>query len=459
MPDAVSEVKSSSGSTETLSISVHGPTGVVDLVVPAGVTPVDVARAYAEQAEMAGIPLLQTILGEHLRADLALSEIGIESGDVLIAATGVRRARSVDGSARTGREDDESPQVAAVALGLAGAAACLSGWYAALSGNDWMRTLVVGLLLACALACAIPLGRHARQRAAAAPVFAAAAAFAAFFEPGAHLTGAVVAVSALAAAVTAAVSRTMSPQRDQVHTVWIVAGCLVFVVCALSPLMGWSDRVSWTLLLLVAMLAARFVPSLAVDVPDEALLDLDRLAVTAWSARDQARGGRGRIVILEPAMRRLVEDATRTVTAGCAAILVVAAAATPLLLASATIDLDRIGARSLVFMVGAAVLLAARQYRHAGARRMLRGAGLVCWGWLIAFEADGLTSGWVVGGLLAVLVLGAISVASAVATGRGWRSVWWSRKAEVAEGLAGAFALASTVVASGLFRALWETTS
>ena len=33
---------------------------------------------------------------------------------------------------------------------------------------------------------------------------------------------------------------------------------------------------------------------------------------------------------------------------------------------------------------------------------------------------------------------------------------WWSRRAEVAEGLAGAGAIAALVVSSGLFRALWE---
>ena len=70
-----------------------------------------------------------------------------------------------------------------------------------------------------------------------------------------------------------------------------------------------------------------------------------------------------------------------------------------------------------------------------------------------------MTTTWTTCGLVAVTVLGVISLAAAVATGRGWRSVWWSRKAEVAEGLAGALALASTVVASGLFRALWEMTS
>ncbi|WP_298755358.1 hypothetical protein, partial [uncultured Nocardioides sp.] len=47
-------------------------------------------------------------------------------------------------------------------------------------------------------------------------------------------------------------------------------------------------------------------------------------------------------------------------------------------------------------------------------------------------------------------------VVAAVATGRGWRSAWWSRRAEVLEGLVGALALASLVPATGLFRLLWE---
>lgn len=459
MPDARSEVTPSSGSAATIAISVHGPVGVLDMVVPSGATPVDVGRAYADQAGMPGIPLLQTPTGEHLRADLSLGAMGVEAGTVLVAATGVRRPKPADEAALRHQDVADTPQVAAVVLALAVGAAALSAWYAALSGNDMLRTFTVGILLVCALAGSVPWGRHAGQRTAAAPGLAAAAAFAAFFEPGQHLLGAVVAVCALAGAVTATIARAMSPGRHQVLTVWISAGCLVFAVCALSPLMKWDDRVSWALLILLAMLGARFVPSLAVDVPDEALLDLDRLAVTAWSARDRSNGRRGRIVIPESAMRRLVEDASRTVTASCAAIFLMTSVATPLLLASATIDLDRIGARCLVLFAGAAILLAARQYRHSAARRLLRGAGLACWLWLLAFEVSGLSPTWVVWGLVAVLVLGAVSIAAAVATGRGWRSVWWSRKAEVAEGLAGAFAFAATVVASGLFRALWEMTS
>ena len=46
-----------------------------------------------------------------------------------------------------------------------------------------------------------------------------------------------------------------------------------------------------------------------------------------------------------------------------------------------------------------------------------------------------------------------------MATGRGWRSAWWARRAEVAEGLCGAAALASVFVAVGLFQRVWELTS
>ena len=57
---------------------------------------------------------------------------------------------------------------------------------------------------------------------------------------------------------------------------------------------------------------------------------------------------------------------------------------------------------------------------------------------------------------IAGILLAVLLVVVAVATGRGWRSAWWSRRAEVAEGLAGAGTIAALVVASGLFRALWE---
>ena len=455
----MSETAPAMAAGSTIAVSIYGPAGVLDLLVPSGATSVDVAREYAQRAGLPGIPLIQTSLGSLVDAGRSLGEAGVRPGDVLVATSGLHRSRTT--TARdTVHVSTESPALASMVAGVAVGFAALSGWYAARAGDDVVRTVTVGVLLACALLGSLPWGRHARQRAAAAPAFGAAAALAALYEPGAHLLPAIVASAALAAAVIAATARAMADRPDESSTVWIAAGLTTSVVCAVSPLLGWDPRVSWTLLVLLAMLAARFAPSLAVDVPDEALLDLDRLAVTAWSARDGARAGRrGRIVVAGDAMARLVHRASRIVTAAAVAILVVMATASPLLLHEADLDLDRIGARCLVFFAGASVLFAARSYRHAAARVLLRSAGLLAW---MALAVHLIASGTALHlgvFFLVALVLGLLVLAAAVASGRGWRSVWWSRRAEVAESLCGSLAFAAAVVAAGIFRALWEMTS
>jgi hypothetical protein len=447
----------------TIAVSVHGPAGALDLVVPTGATSVDVAREYAKQAAevggVPGIPLLQTALGERLNAAIPLHEAGVQSGDVLVATTGVhlpRKQTLLDAA----KNAPESPALASMIATLAAAIAVLSAWYAGRTGDDTVRTVATGILLACGLVGALPVGRHTRQRAAAAPAFAAAAAFAALYEPGVHLLPAILGACGISAAVVAGIGRALSSGGDEISAVWIASGLTVFASCALPALLGWDDRVAWTLLVFLSMMAARFAPSLAIDVPDEALLDLDRLAVTAWSARDSHRSGkRGRIVVAGDAMERLVRRASRIVTSASVAILVTMAVSSPLLLRTATIDLDVIGARCLVFFAGCSLLLTARSYRHAAARVLLRLAGLSGLAALAAHLVAGPGAPLLGSFFYVVVALGAIALAAAVATGRGWRSVWWSRRAEVAESFCGSFAFASAVVAAGVFRRLWEMTS
>jgi peptidoglycan/LPS O-acetylase OafA/YrhL len=127
-----------------------------------------------------------------------------------------------------------------------------------------------------------------------------------------------------------------------------------------------------------------------------------------------------------------------------------------MLLEVANLPVDRIGARVLVGLTGAALVLAARSYRHPTARALLRAAGLTCWAALLVAMIGLLEPGQAIALGLAATCLAALAVVVAVATGRGWRSAWWSRRADVAEGLAGAGAIAALVVASGLFRTLWE---
>jgi hypothetical protein len=457
--ESVSEAAMPSSADATIAVSIHGPAGVLDLVVPAGATSLDVAREYAKQAEVPGIPLLQSALGQRLNAALPLGDAGVQAGDVLVATSGVHRPHKVT-LLEAARNAPETPALASMIASIAAASAVLAAWYAGRTPDETLRTATVAILLTCALAGALPVGRHARQRAAAAPAFAAAAAFAALYEPGVHLLPAILGSAAVAAAVVAGIGRALSERGEEVGTVWIVSGLTVFACCALPALLGWDDRVAWTLLVFLSMMAARFAPSLAIDVPDEALLDLDRLAVTAWSARDSQRGGRrGRIVVAAGAMERLVHRASRLVTGASVAILVTVVVAGPLLLHSATIDLDRIGARCLMFFAGCSLLLAARSYRHVAARALLRLAGLAALVVLGVHLAVGPGAPHLGTFFYVVVGLGVIALAAAVATGRGWRSVWWSRRAEVAESLCGSFAFAAAVVAAGVFRRLWEITS
>ena len=301
------------------------------------------------------------------------------------------------------------------------------------------------------------MGRLAAHRAVAAPVFAGAAAFAVAWDPHPDRLPTVLGVSALVAAVVAAVARALDRRMEEALRVWISVGVACFLVTAAAALLGLAPQVAWAVLLLAAMLAARFVPGFAVDVPDHLLLDLERLAVTAWSARDRPAGRRGRAVVPQAAVAAVAARGTRIVTAYTVAILAVVALSAPLLLATATLPVDRIGARCLVLFCGGGLLLAGRSYRHTAARALLRAAGLVCWA-VLALAVLPTVSGRA-GALVAIGAIGVavLLVVVAVATGRGWRSAWWSRRAEVAEGLCGSAAVATLLVAAGVFRSLWES--
>lgn len=459
------------GPDTSLALSVHGPQGVVDLLVPAGASGVDVAREYAAQVGTRSVPALCTRRGTRLGAETSLAESGVRSGALLVA---LDTAGSDRAAGQTGRRERLRAEIAPVRragppgrlsatwFAVAALLGVLAGWMAAgLPQDDRLREVTVYVLAATAFVGVLPVGRFAAHRATSAPAFAGAAAYAVAYEPVPERLPTILGVSALVAAVTAAVGRALDRRADEALQVWVVTGVACFLVSAGVALVGFAPSVVWCVLLLGAMLATRFVPSFAVDVPDQYLIDIERLAVTAWSARERPRGRRGRIIIPRRAVAAVVDRGTRLVVASSAAVLAVSAVAAPMLLATATGDVDRIGARTLVFFAGATLLLVGRSYRNGAARLMLRLAGLACWlvlavALLSPLGPAGPTArGWVV---TLAIVLAALLVVVAVAVGRGWRSAWWSRRAEVAEGISGAFALASVVVAVGAFRRLWELT-
>ena len=450
---------------QPLALTVHGPLGSVDLLVPPGAAATDVAREYAAQAGLRSIPLIYTELGEALAADTPLVDGGVDSGDVLVATTTLARPRPDSSSAgpRRGPAGPLTNRLTVLVLCVSSGAAVLAGWFAALDtrGADSSRshTLAVGVLLAGAFVGVLPIGAHRHVRALAAPAFAGAAAFALVGETDQEKLPIVLGIAGLAAAVVAAVARALDDGTDAAARVWIVTGGGVFVLTGLAALFDVPPRVTWSLLLVLAMLAARVVPAIAVDVPDSFLIDLDRLAITAWSARERPRGRRGRVVVPEAAIVAVAARGSAIITAAGAAVLVVSAVSAPLLLTAADLPLDRIGARALVFLSGGGLLLGARSYRHTAARQLLRVAGLTCWAALAWALVRVLSDGQWLAVAVAAVALAALMVLVAVATGRGWRSAWWSRRAEVAEGVCSSFAIAAVVVSGGFFRILWESTS
>lgn len=442
-------------SAETVTVTVYGPGAALDLMVPADVPVGAVAQAYAADVGAPSVPLLLTPTGAPLDYRQALADAGVGAGSTLVATfepmpRGAPAARTPDGG--TGARTTSGGRWWALAAAVAAVLSCSLA--SALDGGR--RTAVVALLLGAAVVAVVPVGRRIADRALFAPAFAGAGGFVLAYEPGLESLPLTLAMAALLAAVTAGVGRALGAGAADLHNVWIASSLVVFALSVGCVLAGFGPQVFWSVLLLLAVFATRFIPGFAVDVPDQLLIDLERLAVTAWSARDRPRGRRGRTVVPRAGVEALLERGSMIVSGGAAAILLATVLAVPGLLATATLGVDELGARFLVFFAGGALLLAGRSYRHTLARGLLRAAGLFAWVVLsvhVLTDAERQTLALVAGVSLA---LACAVVAAAIATGRGWRSVWWSRRAEIGESLCGAFVIASLVVASGLFRVVWE---
>lgn len=440
-----------------LALSVHGSAGVLDLQVPSGASGADVAAEYSRQTSLPTVPRLYTRMGRPLPEQVSLADAGVRTGSVLVAGDGVPARPSRRRRAAEPASDPHGPGAfSGVWVAVAVAVAVVAGGYAAALPASTPRVVTIAVLVGAAVLGALPWGPWAEHRVLAAPAFAGAAAFAVAWDPADARLPSIIGIAGLAAAICAAVARALDRHAEEGLRVWAIVGASLFTLTTGAALAGIEAQVVWAVLLLAAMLAARFVPQLAVDVPDHYLLDLERLAVTAWSARERPVGRRGRIVVPHHLVVEVSQRGARLVTASSVAVLGVAATSAALLLREASVSVDVIGARCEVGFCGGALLLAARSYRHVGARAALRSAGLACWAVLAVVVLDGAGPGLATTIAVASVGLGALVVLVAVALGRGWRSAWWARRAEVAESLCAAFGVASVVAAAGLMSALWN---
>ncbi|MGQ0624020.1 MAG: EsaB/YukD family protein [Sporichthyaceae bacterium] len=389
------------GANALIRFTVQRPSGALDLVAPASSTP---GALLVELGGPAADLVLTRATGAQLDPDTALGAQGVREGDLLVLADLAGKPAA----------PDQPTSGAPVAP--------------ARSGHQRLR-----------------LGAQVL-----APGFAAGAALALLprTDPGEDLL-AITAAGVVAAQAAVLVRLVAAPVVRAALTVWLWLGVLVAALAALALAGGGEPRLVWCVLALAAVAVARLVPQIAVDVPDEQLLDAERMSATTWSARAFPPARKVRIRTREVA--RTVESGRRLLDAGALGAAGTAAAAALALALDPGPGWTQWPAYATGALAGIALAACSRSYRGIGTRLALRIGGLIA---VLAgvggvFAASSSVALYCIGAgaaVLAIPVLGA-----ALALGKGWRSVWWARLGDGVEGLCvmGVFPVA--MAAAGAF--------
>lgn len=450
----------------SLRLSIDGPGGRVDLVAPAWADVRSVARAYAGRTRTSGTLVLGTSIGEVLDPSDRLEDLGLGHGDLLFVLG------SEDGSPGMDASVDEPRSAAPPATPVLVAGLAIAGLSAAAAVASTSATTEFSVAVAAIWTVfAVVLCRAGRTRdsatwISAVPAFGLAAGVAASVPllPG-PLTGPglgrslvdlvpAAAIGALGAFVAAAVGRALAPRvADEALGVWLFAGASTALLGGIDLATGAGGRTLWPLLVVLAVASTRIVPGQAVSVPDHVLLDFRRLAVTAWSARQEPHKiHRGSIRSAD--VRVLASRASRLVHAATfAACLVVVPAAVVSVLTAGS-PAERLGALLGAGAAGVALCLGARALRDRYCRIAQSWAGAAVLGFVAARVLTDSGSTWSTSLGWAAIGVGALLVVIAAALGRGWRSVWWARAGEIVDLLAVLVLCASAVAATGLWDVL-----
>lgn len=451
----------------TLRVTVDGPTGRVDLAVPIWADIQSICRSYMAEAETDEFVTLLTSTGNAIDPSATVQRLGLRHGDVLVAApkqTGGRHSAAGREEHTFGQRDapPTAQRIAKILPLVAALCALLAAWAATLAPDGPARPVCAAVLLG--LAFFAPLIPHSdlvdlRAWVMTSPVFAVAAIMAATADsgPGGILltTGAI----GLGAAASAAYARAMTAEvADEELLVWLYAGTGTAIVAVGGLLIEASSAAVWAALLVASIMAARLLPSQVVDVPDHVLLDFQRLAITAWSAREKPRRPR-RGIVRRDDVAAVARRGRALVGAGAIAAAVIGSASAVLLLLAVDPGAATIGARIMVVAAGVSYCLGAHMFRARTPRTVLRLAGAV----ILLFAlgrllVDGDTSVQPLVAVAATLV-GALVAFVAMVMGRGWRSVWWARIGEIVDAMSVVAVVACIPLATGFFDAMRQLTS
>lgn len=438
------------GAVPVVRVTVVGPAGRADLTVPTGAPVRDLLRPEVLGGRDPAGVTCRSPAGGLLDVDAAVADAGVPDGGVVVVTAG--RA-PVAGDSRSARRSSAGRRASA---GRPARAGLLAGGLVALSGAAALASTgvvrpVAGLsLLALGVALALSGGS---SRPGAAPVTAPAVAGAGTGvlvvadRPGWSLLA--VTAAAAVAGVAAALARSGRLHATEPLAVWVALSSAAAAVGTLALATGLGPAGVAALVLGIVLPAVRLLPAGVVDVPDDVLLELDRLSVTAWSARE-TRGRRPRRVRLRrDDVSGTVEHGRRLLVAWAVAASLGTAVLAVVLTSTATQGWARWGTPVLLGCLAVGLPLAARALRESAPRVPLLLGGAACGATLAAIVLPGVTTVTAVP-VVVVLVLGALSAAvAASAAGRGWRSVRWARVGDVLEGLAATLALPAALVAAG----------
>ena len=324
----------------------------------------------------------------------------------------------------------------------------------------WMPTAAAALLAAGAVGLAT-LGTSRSHRFAAAAIapslgLAAGLTLPWPASPGresvAVVAGCAVGVLALASARTRASAD--SPGDRTVLATLVGLGLLVGV----GTVLDWPGHSIAAVATGLGPLLMRLLPTTSLVVDSNQLVDTDRLSTTVWSVRERSAGRRRRIT--RDDMRARFDAAREIVAIGTAYLSVTTAVSGWLTVTTPAPDTtSRWGTLAVVVAAALACGYQSRTVRDRLPRYSMLGA---CGALLLAGAYSLLTSGWGGATVLAFLVataIGWVSVVSAAALRRGYRSTRMSRFADSLEGLTVALSVPLGIVAAGGVEALRRVTS